>query len=183
MSLGAPAEAVDREVRIAGDQLGEPVERDIKIRGGLAGGHGRIVAQPVKLQWCSFGHGAILVRMSLDLAVFRLHLVRSPRRYSRHTVVKRIAISRRWLEACGDPWAATVHDVERWASELAMSPTGTRDAVSHVRQFYRWAIRAGMTATAKLKRRQPPTRRRRSNSRGSPGDCRARRVMWPSAPR
>ncbi len=85
--------------------------------------------------------------MSLDLGVFRQHLMTSPRRYSRHTVVKRVSITRRWLAACGDPWAATVHDVERWAGELGMSATGTRDAVSHVRQFYRWAIRSGLTAT------------------------------------
>lgn len=37
-------------------------------------------------------------------------------------------------------------DVEQWAHGLKLSPTSTRDAISHVRAFYRWAIRTGRTA-------------------------------------
>lgn len=57
-----------------------------------------------------------------------------------------------------DEWrTATVHDVERWANSLGRSASSTRDAVSHVRTFYRWAIRTGQvtadpTATVDLPR-------------------------------
>jgi site-specific recombinase XerD len=81
------------------------------------------------------------------LGIFRDALKHSPRRYSRATIVKRVYFARRWLDTVADPWAATVHDVERWAVDLGVSATGTRDAVSHLRQFYRWAIRAGLTVT------------------------------------
>lgn len=75
------------------------------------------------------------------LAQYRADLVRSPKRYVRGTIQAKMREADRWCTWAGDPWSANVHDVERWVGGLGLSASGTRDAVSHVRAFYRWAIR------------------------------------------
>jgi site-specific recombinase XerD len=68
------------------------------------------------------------------------YLARSPRRYAPDTIRARLSIVRRYTAAV-DWSTASVHDVERWANSLGIGATATRTAVSHVRAFYRWAIR------------------------------------------
>jgi len=72
---------------------------------------------------------------------------RSPRRYAPGTIHAKLREARWWVELVGDPWSATVHDVERAVSDRRLSASGSRDVVTHVRAFYRWAIRNGHTAT------------------------------------
>lgn len=81
------------------------------------------------------------------LREFGDYLARSPRRYSPDTIRARMSMARRYVEAVPGWSTATVHDVERFAYGLGRSTSATRDAVSHVRAFYRWAIRAGITST------------------------------------
>ena len=78
-------------------------------------------------------------------ASFVEYLRRSPRHYAPATVSVRAAVVRRYLEAVADPFAVRVQDVERWAADARIGPSATRSLVSHVRAFYLWAIREGLT--------------------------------------
>lgn len=81
-----------------------------------------------------------------DIAtLFAAHVRCSPRQYARATVVKRVSVVRRYLSAVDDPFTARVRDVEQWAGAAQLGASATRDLVSHVRAFYRWAIREGLT--------------------------------------
>ncbi len=80
------------------------------------------------------------------IAQFHRHLKTSPRRYGRSTINKRLAMVRRYLEDVPDWAAATPMDIEQWAGSQDWQVGSIRDAVSHVRSFYRWAIRAGLTS-------------------------------------
>jgi len=96
--------------------------------------------------------------MSFDvLASLRRDMKASPRCYCTETIDKRVATVRRYLEAVPHWKTATPFDVEDWAGSQGWSPTSIRDAVSHVRAFYRWAIRHGYatsdpTSTVELPR-------------------------------
>jgi integrase/recombinase XerC len=79
------------------------------------------------------------------LRAYTDHVRRSPRRYAPATIDKRAAIARRYVKAFPDPFTVHASDVERWAGGLGLSASATRDAISHVRAFYRWAIRARLT--------------------------------------
>ena len=52
---------------------------------------------------------------------------------------------RRFLTATPAPYDMSAADVERWALSLGLSGSSTRDAISHIRAFYRWSVRAGLT--------------------------------------
>lgn len=53
-----------------------------------------------------------------------------------------------WLAWTGGrPWSATVHDVEAFVGDRGLTASSSRDIVTHVRAFYRWAIRTGRTDT------------------------------------
>lgn len=78
-------------------------------------------------------------------APFVDYLRRSPRGYAPATIDKRAALVRRYLAAVPAPFAVAATDIERWAHDLGVSTSATRDALSHVRAFYRWAIRVGLT--------------------------------------
>ena len=71
----------------------------------------------------------------------------SPRGYCTETIDSRIAIVRRYLAAVPRWETATPFDVEDFASAQGWGPSTLRDAVSHIRQFYRWAIRHGRATT------------------------------------
>ena len=77
--------------------------------------------------------------------MFADHVRCSPRQYARATVIARVAAVRRYIAAVGDPFAVRVQDVERWAGDARIGPSATRSLVSHVRAFYLWAIREGLT--------------------------------------
>jgi len=77
--------------------------------------------------------------------MFADHVRCSPRQYARATVTQRVAAVRRYIAAVGDPFAVRVQDVERWAGDARIGPSATRSLVSHVRAFYLWAIREGLT--------------------------------------
>ena len=81
------------------------------------------------------------------LAEYLDYLRRSPKHYASGTIQAKTREAFRWMDWIDDPWAATVADVEAWAGDLELSASSTRDAVSHVRGFYRWAIRTGRTVT------------------------------------
>jgi site-specific recombinase XerD len=59
------------------------------------------------------------------------------------TIDKRLSTVRRFV-AVVDWRSASALDVEVWAGAQSWAPTSVRDGVSHVRAFYRWAIRAGL---------------------------------------
>ena len=65
----------------------------------------------------------------------------SVRGYAPGTVEKRVAIARDYVAAVPKWRTATAVDVERWAAGHRWAPSTTRDAIGHVRAFYRWAIR------------------------------------------
>lgn len=94
----------------------------------------------------------------VDIRVaFRRALMTSPKRYAPATIDKRLAAVGRYLQAVPDWQGATPFDVEDWAAAQNWGASSTRDSVSHVRAFYRWAIRHGHatvdpTATVELPR-------------------------------
>lgn len=92
---------------------------------------------------------------------FEAYLRRHPRRYSPFTVQKRIAIVRRYVVSVPAWRTATPMMVEQWAGDLQLSVTSTRDAVSHVRSFYRWAIRTELTVIDPTSTIELPVARRR----------------------
>ena len=69
----------------------------------------------------------------------------SPKRYARDTIDKRMSTVARYLAAMPDWRLASPFDVEDWAGSQAWGASAVRDGVSHVRSFYRWAIRTGLT--------------------------------------
>lgn len=62
------------------------------------------------------------------------------------TVRGRTNLLRRWWAAAGDPFAATSEELEEWLDVLELGPRGRYCAISHLHQFYRWAIREHLTA-------------------------------------
>jgi integrase len=94
-------------------------------------------------------------------AAFVDHLRRSARCYAPATIDKRAAIARRYLAAFPAPFTVDVANVERWAGEQRLCTSATRDLISHVRAFYRWAVRAGYTATDPTAAIELPRTRRR----------------------
>lgn len=83
----------------------------------------------------------------LLLASFRRDMAASPRGYCTETIDSRMAIVRRYLAAVPAWKRATPFDVEDFVGSQGWGPSTLRDAVSHIRQFYRWAIRHGHTTT------------------------------------
>jgi site-specific recombinase XerD len=88
---------------------------------------------------------------------FRRAMLTSPKGYSSQTVTKRVAMVGRYLDAVPNWQNATPFDIEDWASSQGWGPSSLRDGVSHVRAFYKWAIRHGHalsdpTATVELPR-------------------------------
>lgn len=64
------------------------------------------------------------------------------------TVDARVRLLRRLSAACGDLFAVTADEFERWIDSLALSsPNSRATAISHVHQFYKWSIRHGLTTT------------------------------------
>jgi integrase/recombinase XerC len=79
------------------------------------------------------------------LRAFADYLEHHPKRYARATVVRRVAVTRTFLAAFPRWRTVKPLEVERWVADLGVGPSTTRDYVSHVRAFYRWAIRAERT--------------------------------------
>lgn len=79
------------------------------------------------------------VTAQFTAAMRRRHL--APR-----TINTRLPIVRKWLDFAGDDWpAATVIDVERWLETMPHICASTAyNRISHIREFYRWAIRGGL---------------------------------------
>lgn len=79
------------------------------------------------------------VTAEFTAAMKRRHL--SPR-----TINTRLPVVRTWLDFVGDDWpAATVTDVERWLESMPhISASTAYNRISHIREFYRWAIRGGL---------------------------------------
>jgi site-specific recombinase XerD len=99
---------------------------------------------------------------SVDHATaFADHLRRSARGYAPATIEKRTSVARRYLKAIRSPFTASASDVEQWAVGLELGQSATRDAISHVRAFYRWAIRTGLTETDATSAVELPRTRRR----------------------
>jgi len=73
------------------------------------------------------------------------HLRRSVRGYSAGTIYARARIVRRYLDDIADPFGIDAAGVERWATGQGWSSSTVRDSISHLRAFYRWAIRSGLT--------------------------------------
>jgi integrase/recombinase XerC len=68
------------------------------------------------------------------------------RRYSRETVWARIAAARGWFAFVGVDWrTATFGDVEDWIAGRDVSPATSRNLLTNLRGFYRWAMRQGLT--------------------------------------
>jgi integrase/recombinase XerC len=66
------------------------------------------------------------------------------RRYSRETIWARMNIARRWTTATA--WrSATFTDVEDFIADHDVSPATSRNMLTNLRAFYRWAIRHGLT--------------------------------------
>lgn len=69
------------------------------------------------------------------------------RRYlSPRTIKTRIPVVRTWLEFIGDDWpAATRQDVEQWLETMPHICASTAyNRISHVSEFYRWAMRENL---------------------------------------
>lgn len=64
------------------------------------------------------------------------------------TIKKRVRITRGWLMSIDDPWSATGRQFEAWLDgHDGWLDSSTRYfAISHVHQFYAWAIRTGRTS-------------------------------------
>lgn len=73
------------------------------------------------------------------------------RRYQRRrghavsTINARASIVRGWIRRVPHWRTATYRDVEAWLDELDVSAKTKRNRVSHLRAFYRWAAREGLT--------------------------------------
>jgi site-specific recombinase XerD len=61
------------------------------------------------------------------------------------TIDKRARLLRRWCERVGDPFTAEPVELERWLDELDLATNGRYAVISHLHQFYRWAMREGLT--------------------------------------
>jgi site-specific recombinase XerD len=86
--------------------------------------------------------------MSLDVvALLRRDMMASAKCYCADTIDKRLSLVRRYVKAVPHWETATPFDIEDWAGGQGWAPTSIRDAVSHVRAFYRWAVRHGYTAS------------------------------------
>jgi site-specific recombinase XerD len=77
------------------------------------------------------------------VGIYLSSLRRSPRRLGRATIAKRTAIVRRYTSDVPRWRTATFRDVESWVGSLPVAASTAGDYVSHVRMFYRWAIREG----------------------------------------
>jgi integrase/recombinase XerD len=74
------------------------------------------------------------------LADYRAALTR--RNYATETIKKRLGIVRRWVEHWGERWPdLTWHDVDTFGDQRGVHPSTWRDEISHLSQFYKWAIR------------------------------------------
>jgi site-specific recombinase XerC len=62
------------------------------------------------------------------------------------TIDKRTRLLRRWIDrAGGDPFVDELDVVlEDWLDVLDLAPNGRYSTISHLHQFYRWAIRQGL---------------------------------------
>jgi site-specific recombinase XerD len=81
--------------------------------------------------------------MSVVLAAWRRYLVR--RRYAPETVWARVSLARRWTAAVPHWRTADYRELEAWIDQMGVSARSARNAVSHLRAFYRWAMREGYT--------------------------------------
>lgn len=67
------------------------------------------------------------------------------RRYSRETIWARMASARGWLGFVDVDWrTATFGDVEDWIAGRGVSPGSSRNLLTNLRAFYRWALRQGL---------------------------------------
>jgi site-specific recombinase XerD len=67
------------------------------------------------------------------------------RRYlSPGTIAARMSAVRRWLKHAGAGWStATADDIEEWLDRRDLAASSRYCQISHLSQFYRWAIRHG----------------------------------------
>ena len=67
------------------------------------------------------------------------------RRYlSPGTIAARMSAVRRWLKHAGAGWStATADDIEEWLDRRELAAASRYCQISHLSQFYRWAIRHG----------------------------------------
>lgn len=66
------------------------------------------------------------------------------RNWARGTRIARLMEAKRYLAAVADWRTATWRDVERYVDERDVGPSTSRDIVSNLRSFYRWAGREGL---------------------------------------
>lgn len=82
------------------------------------------------------------------------------RRYSPETVWARFAVARDWLGRHPE-LDADHRDVETWVADRDVGPGASRNLVTNLRAFYRWAMREGhasIDATALVDRPRVPAR-------------------------
>lgn len=71
------------------------------------------------------------------------------RRYlSPRTIGSRLPVVRAWLDFVGETWPVALRsDVERWLESMpAICASTAYNRISHVKAFYRWAMREGLAA-------------------------------------
>jgi len=77
------------------------------------------------------------------MAGWQRYLVR--RGFAVNTRQHRSGLVRRWFVFIGDDWQqATFRDVEAFADDLGVGASSQRAHLSHLRAFYRWAMREGI---------------------------------------
>lgn len=85
----------------------------------------------------------IMTDTGADLHAYRRYMLR--RRYTRETVWARISAARQWLGFVDVDWReATFGDVEDWIADHDVSPGSSRNLLTNLRAFYRWALRQGL---------------------------------------
>lgn len=66
------------------------------------------------------------------------------RRLARETIWARAANARRWMAWCEDWTTATFADVEDWIAARDVGQGASRNLLTQLRAFYRWAMREGL---------------------------------------
>ena len=77
------------------------------------------------------------------MEAWRRYLVH--RRYAPETVWARVSLARRWTAAVPHWRDTDYRELEAWVDGLEISARSARNVVSHLRAFYRWAMREGYT--------------------------------------